>query len=344
MLRFAPDTPPGPGTVKELAPGILWARMPVPMQLDHVNIYALDDSEGGGDGWTIIDTGFESPPTRAAWQALLDGPLARQPVRRVIATHHHADHIGLAGWFIAQGAELLTSRTAWLMARMQLLDVQERPTPQALDFWRRAGMEPAILAARAGERPFNMADCCHPLPPGFTRLAEGGLIRAAGRDWRIRMGNGHAPEHVTLWSESDDLVIGGDQLLPSISPNLGVYPTEPLSDTVGDWLESCHRLLGPARPGQLVLPGHGRPFRGLPARLRQLIAHHEAALERMTHALKQAPRTAAGCFDLLYRRKIGPALYGLALVEAVGHVNHLAARGVVRPVGTTEDGAMLWGA
>lgn len=340
MLRLFEGTVPESGQALEIAPGIHWLRLPLPMQLDHVNVYALDD----GDGWTIVDTGFDSRRGRAAWTAMLQGPLDGKRVRRVVATHHHADHMGLAGWFIAQGAELWTSRTAWLMARMQILDVQERPTPEALAFWRRAGMAPDILQAREAERPFNMADVSHPLPPGFTRLAEGDLLHAAGRAWRTRVGNGHAPEHLTFWSETDNIVIGGDQLLPSISPNLGVYPTEPLADTVGDWMESCRRFLPHATPEQLVLPGHGLPFTGLPTRLRALIENHEKALDRVMTALRQAPRSAAGCFDLLYRRPIRASEYGLALVEAVGHINHLAATGQVWQQGTTEDGAVLWGA
>lgn len=340
MIRFVADPPPPAGTLHQLAPGVFWARMPLPMQLNHVNVYVLDDD----DGWTVVDTGFDTARTRQSWQSLLDGPLAGRPVRRVIATHHHSDHIGLAGWFIAQGAGLWTSRTAWLMARMQILDVQDRPTPEALAFWRYAGMDPAILEQRRVERPYNPADLSHPLPPGYTRLIEGQTIAIGGRNWRIRMGNGHAPEHVTLWSESDRLVIGGDQLLPSISPNLGVYPTEPLADPVGDWLESCQRLLGPARPDQLVLPGHGTPFTGLPKRLHQLIANHDNALARLVEALRAAPRTTAGCFDLLFRRQIDAGTYGLALVEAVAHINYLLARGQVWQTGTTKDGAALWGA
>ncbi|WP_312528575.1 MBL fold metallo-hydrolase [Paracoccus sp. (in: a-proteobacteria)] len=340
MLRFPCDSPPQPGEAVQLAEGILWTRMALPMQLDHVNLYLLDD----GDSWTVVDTGFDNRRSRETWQTLLVEVLQNRPVSRVIATHHHADHIGLAGWFTQRGAELWTSRTAWLMARMQILDVQERPTPEALAFWRSAGMDPEILQSRETERPFNMADICHTLPPGFRRLTEGQEIRAAGRRWRIHMGNGHAPEHVTMWSLDDHLVIGGDQLLPAISPNLGVYPTEPLADTVGDWIESCERLGVYARPDQLVLPGHNLPFTGLPERLSQLVENHRSALRRIVRTLSQEPRTVAGCFDILYRRKINAGNYGLALAEAIGHINHLALANQVWPVGQTEQGGVLWGA
>ena len=340
MITTPFDTPPAEGAATEIAPGVLWMRLPLPMALDHVNVYAFADD----DGWTIIDSGLDTGRARAIWQTLLDGPLAGRPVARVIVTHHHPDHVGLAGWFQAQGAELLTSRTAWLFARMLVLDDQDRPTPEALAFWRRAGMAPDMITERAAQRPFNFADAVHPMPLGFTRLTEGQQIRFGGRDWRIAMGNGHAPEHVTLWSLTDDLVIGGDQLLPSISPNLGVYPTEPGADPVGDWLESCTRLgaIAAERGNDLVLPGHKLPFTGLPKRLRQLIDSHHSALARLQAAVAEAPRSAVDCFDALFRRPISPGEYGLAMVEAVGHVNHLAQSGRIRAVGE-RHGAVLWG-
>lgn len=340
MIRTPFEQPPMPGEAIEVAPGVLWLRLPLPLTLDHVNVYALDD----GDGWTIVDTGFDSQQARAIWGALRGGPLAGRPILRVVGTHHHPDHIGLAGWFMASdGAELVMSRTAWLTARMLVLDVQERPSPEAGLFWRRAGMPAGMLAKRMSERPFNFADVVHPLPLGFTRVVEGQEIRFGGRRWRVAMGDGHAPRHATFWSLDDDLVIGGDQLLPSISPNLGVYPTEPEADPVAEWLASSARMQELAAPRHLVLPGHKLPFTGLPHRLAQMIDNHHSALERLTDALRAGPRTAAGCFDILFKRRIGDTEFGLALVEAVAHVNRLKHAGIVRAVGES-DGATLWGA
>lgn len=333
-IRFPFADPPAEGDATEVAPGILWMRLPLPMALDHVNIYALDD----GAGWTVIDTGLDSRRGRAIWQALLAGPLRGRPVTRLVVTHHHPDHVGLAGWFQAAGAELLMTRTAWLLARMLVLDVQDRPVPQAMQFWRRAGLSEAALARRAGERPFNFADVVHPMPPGFTRLSEGDCLRMAGRDWTVRLGHGHAPHHATFWTEG--LVLGGDQLLPGISANIGVYPTEPEADPLADWLESCARLAAFARDDQLVLPGHKLPFTGLPFRLAQMAENHAAALDRLLEHLAR-PLTAIDCFPALFRRDIGPAEEGLALVEAVAHLNHLLRRGLVsRSLGPT--GAWLW--
>jgi glyoxylase-like metal-dependent hydrolase (beta-lactamase superfamily II) len=338
QITFPWEEPPGAGEALEVAPGVLWMRMPLPMALDHVNVYALDD----GDGWTLIDTGMDTRKTRGLWQALLAGPLAGRPVRRLLGTHHHPDHIGLAGWFMAEhGARLVTSRTAYLMARMMTLDEQARPVAETLDYWRGAGMDPAVLEKRAGERPFNFADIVAPIPLGYRRLVEGDSFSAGGRDWQVRMGGGHAPEHVTLWSADGTLVFGGDQLLPAISPNIGVYATEPEGDPLAEWLEACERLAPHATEAQLVLPGHKLPFRGLPLRLRQMVENHHGGLARLRRHLS-VPRTATECFSPLFKRRIGEAEYGLALVEAMAHCLHLWHLGEVTRQRRDSDGAWMW--
>ena len=334
-IRFPFDAPPGPGEVTEVTQGILWARLPLPMTLDHVNVYVLDD----GDGWAVVDTGLSARRCREAWEALLAGPLTGKPVTKVLLTHHHPDHLGLVGWFQARGAELITTRTAWLFGRMLTLDEQEEMTPESETFFLRAGMDPERLAKRKADRPFNFADVVHPIPLGFRRIKQDDRITLGGRDWTIHVGNGHAPEHATLWSE-DGIVLAGDQIIPGISSNLGVYATEPDADPVGDWIESCTRLCALARPEHLALPGHKMPFTGVATRLSQLIDNHEMALPRLVDLLRE-PKRAGDCFPLLYKRSIGDGEYGLALVEAVGHLNHLLKRGLItREVGP--DGAYLW--
>lgn len=331
-----PDVP-AEGEAIEVAKGVLWARLPLPMALDHVNVFAFEDPEG----WTIVDTGFDTGKTRRIWEKLLAGPLGGKPVVRVIVTHHHPDHVGLAGWFQRDhGAELVTTRTAWLFARMLLLDEQMEPLDETLAYWRAAGMDREVYEKRLTERPFNYADIVADMPLGFKRIKEGSRIHFGGRDWDVRIGNGHAPEHATLWSTDGELVIGGDQLLATISPNLGVYATEPDADPVGDWLEANERLKQFATTGQLVLPGHKLPFTGLPTRMRQLIDNHHSALRRLEEFLSE-PHTAGECFPPLFKREIKGGEYGLALVEAVGHLNHLLHEG--RATRTKrEDGAWLW--
>ncbi|MEM7238273.1 MAG: MBL fold metallo-hydrolase [Pseudomonadota bacterium] len=314
------EAPPGPSDVIEIAEGLLWARLPLPMRLDHVNIYALDD----GDGWTLIDTGLDWAKGRAQIAGLLSGPLNGKPVHRVLMTHAHPDHIGLVGWFAAHDAEVVASRSAWLMGRMMVLDRHDTHPPQNISFRQRAGISGEDLQTYAEETPFNFADCVTPIPVGFIRLRDGDFFDAGGRRWTVRTGEGHAIEHITLWS--DDVLIAGDQVLPGISPNIGVYPTEPDADPLAGWLETCRRFDGLAMD-QLVLPGHKLPFRGLKFRLGQLIENHVQALDRIDAALADGPMTALQMMPAIFRRSIEESQVGLALVEAVAHANHLLHAG-----------------
>ena len=325
MIHYPHETPPAKGTAREIADGILWIRLSMPLGLDHVNVYALREP----NGWTVIDTGLDTILNRREWAAIIKDDLRGDPILRVVVTHHHPDHVGLAGWFMAQGAELWMTRTAWLTARMLTLDEEPIPSPEAVSFWRGAGMDEALLSKRLDNRPFNFCDTVYPLPLGFTRLEEGAVHRLGGRDWVVHLGQGHAPDHATLWCQDAPLVLAGDQLLPSISPNLGVYPTEPMADPVAEWLESCARFETMAREDHLVLPGHKLPYYGLPARLAQLSDNHHGALARLREHLRAEPRTAVDCFAPLFKRQIDEATYGLAMVEAVAHLNHLYHLGEV---------------
>lgn len=320
-----------------MAPGVLWLRLPLPIAMDHVNAFALDD----GDGWTLVDPGADCPGVRAALDASLASPrMAGKPVTRVIATHHHPDHIGMAGHFIAQGARLWTTRTAWLMARAEQGNRTGFPDRATVAYWKRAGM-PAEQIAQREKTPEKMSLGVAPLPLGYRRIAAGEVISAAGRRWRIETGEGHAPEHAVLWSLDDDLVIGGDQLLPSISANLGVWPTEPEADPVGDWIESCRRFLPLAEDRHLVLPGHRLPYTGLPLRLNQMIDSHLSALDRLRETLAKGEIIAPKCFPILFRRAISEGIYTLALAEALGNLNYLMRRAEVRRI-TDGDGVWRW--
>ena len=317
-----PD-PPAEGTAIEVAPGILWLRLPLPMALDHVNVYALED----GPGWAIVDTGLHSRRGVALWERLLAGPLAGRPVTRVIVTHHHPDHVGMAGWFQARGAELLTTRVAWLYARMLTLDVQPLPT-RAVDDTSGAGrgcLPTGLPPARPNGRSTLPMSCIR------CRSALPGSPKATGCIWRGATGgcgSAMAMRPIMRRCGPTGIVIGGDQLLPGISANIGVYPTEPEADPLTDWLESCAAFQPHARAGDLILPGHKLPFTGLPFRLEQMIDNHIAALDRLREHLAQ-PRTAIDCFAVLFKRPIGLAEEGLALVEAVAHLNCLLRRGAV---------------
>ena len=319
------EIPPREGEAIEVAKNLYWIRLPLPLKLDHVNVYVLDD----GNSWTVVDTGMASSQTKSIWNRLLSGPLSGKPVKRVIITHHHPDHIGLLGWFVEKyGADVWATRTAYLMGRMLSLDVQDEPAPETVSFWHRSGMDVKLINDRIQGKSFNFADMVDHIPLGYRRLQEGDMLTMGGRNWSVHLGNGHAPEHATFWSHTDDLVIAGDQIISSISPNLGVYVTEPEADPIGEWLEACERLLTFALPAHIIFPGHKLPFVGLELRLIQLIENHHSALERLLDFL-DTPKKAPECFSNLFKRIISEEEYDLALGETVAHLNHLYLAGRV---------------
>ncbi|MCY3878692.1 MAG: MBL fold metallo-hydrolase [Rhodobacteraceae bacterium] len=322
-IRYPVSGVPIGAEAEEIVDGLLWFRLPLPMALDHVNIFALRDD----DGWTLVDTGMRTGKARALWSQILAGPLAGAPVRRVILTHHHPDHVGFAGWFRREcGAEILATRIAWLTARMLTLDEQAHPTPEAIEFYRGTGVPDASLAEYEQKRPFNFSDCVHPIPNGFKRIRDGDKVKIGGRIWKVRIGHGHAPSHATFWCEDAPLVLGGDQFLPEITPNIGVYPTEPEADPLRGFLKSCKKFMRFTRPDHLVLPGHKQPYTGLKLRLKQLLDNHDQALARLRSLLAN-PVTTFDTLNAVFQRPIRSSEFSMALAEAQAHLNFLVERG-----------------
>ena len=336
-IRYPWEHPPANGDVTKIAEDVMWLRLPLPMALDHVNIYILDD----GDGWTIVDTGMKSRKVIEMWQYLIDNTLAGKPIKRVIATHHHPDHIGLHGWFVENhGCEYISTQVAYLTARMLTLDKQEIYLQSQIDFYRRAGMRADLLENRKAERPFNFSDIVYPIPIGFKKISEGDTIEMAGRTWDVRVDHGHAPYHATFWSCDDSLVLSGDQVIPSISSNIGVYPTEPDANPLAEWMSSCKRLQEFSRDDHLALPGHKLPFIGMPLRLTQLLENHRGALDRLRLDLK-TPKSAGEVMPTIFKRSLGDSEYSLGLVEALAHCNYLWHAGEVDRI-LSEDGTYKW--
>ncbi len=320
------------GEITSIAPGIDWLRLPLPMKLDHINIYILHDE----DGITIIDTGMKTSLLKEMWSDVMSR--FEKPVKRILVTHYHPDHSGLAGWLAQEtGAEFWTSRGSYLLARMLQLDVQERPREESVQYWRRAGYDAEWIADRTSKRPFNFLDRSEPLPYGFHSLLEGDVFHAAGRDWVVRFGSGHAIDHITLWG--DDMVLIGDHCLPAITPVISVYPIEPHSDPISEFVTTSRKLAEFADDKMLFLPGHNRPFRGGRSRLLALAEHHVETLDKIRDALK-TPKTMIECYPLLFRRAITPDLEGFAISEATAHFNHLFLRGEIEIVET--DPVFKW--
>jgi glyoxylase-like metal-dependent hydrolase (beta-lactamase superfamily II) len=333
---FADQPALQPGEVWEVAPGVFRLRLPLPFSLDHINVWALRD----GEAWTVVDTGLNMPASIAAWEAALAGPLAGRPVGRVIVTHMHPDHVGLAGWFAASfGCPLYMTRLEYLTCRVLAADTG-RPAPEAaVAFYRACGWGEAQLEAyRARFGGFGRG--VQPLPDVFHRLEDKDLLSIDGQGWRVVTGCGHSPEHACLFREADGVLISGDQVLPKISSNVSVWPTEPDADPLGDWLASLAKLERELPPTTLVLPSHGEPFYGLHDRLRGLARGHERSLERLLKTLAE-PKRAVDVFAALFARPVGDDLVGMATGEAMAHLNHLKRRGLAEaePV---PGGATLW--
>jgi glyoxylase-like metal-dependent hydrolase (beta-lactamase superfamily II) len=327
--RWVPEA----GTLFEVAPGIHWLRMPLPFGLDHINLWALNAGDGPDGGWALVDTGVNMPRTRSHWETLFAGPLAGKPVTRIIVTHYHPDHLGLAGWLCERwNVPLEIARTEYLLARTLTLDVRDKAPPEAVDFSIRAGWPEAAVAGMRDKPWGNFNKIVSPLPLGFKRIRDKDVLTIGARQWRVVTGRGHAPEHSCLVS-NDNIMIAGDQVLPRITSNVSVYPTEPYADPLADWLESIETLRH-IDAGVLVLPAHNEPFTGLHTRLDQLAADHADKLDKLLAFCAQ-PRTAFESFATLFRKPIEESDYGIATGEAVAHLHWLEERGhIVRRSGT----------
>ncbi len=322
-LSYPFETTPGPGEAVDVAPGVKWLRMPLGGPLQAINVWAIRD----GEGWAIVDTGIAGVPTRDAWRAAFQGPLEGRPVTRVFVTHMHPDHIGMAGWLTRKfDCQLWITRLEFVTCRSLALDTGREAPEVALKFYRACGWdEDAIDQYKTRFGGFGRG--LHVLPDSFRRLNDGERIRIGDHDWEVVVGCGHSPEHASLWCADLKLMISGDQVLPKISSNVSVFPTEPEADPLSDWLTSLAAIKTRVPDEVLVLPAHNEPFHGLHARLDHLVAGHERGLARLAKTLAE-PRRVVDVFSVLFRRPIGPELLGLATGESLAHLNCLRKRGL----------------
>ncbi len=329
------DVPP-PGQAVAVRPGVYWLRMPLPFALNHINLWLLDDVIDGVRGWTVIDCGIASEPTRVAWEGLFDRVFEARPLLRVIATHFHPDHLGLAHWLCQGGTHARWSAPLWMTAAeylvgRRLAGASAAPRDADADTLRRFYLDHGVDAAEAQRRAASRGEAWYArlvpsVPPTFVRLFDGDTVTLGAapgprRRFRVITGYGHAPEHASLMCDDEPLLISGDMLLPGISTNVSVYEVEPQANPLRGYLESIDALLTlPA--DTLVLPSHGRPFTGLHARVRQLRAHHDERLECAWQACA-APRTAHELVPVLFDRPLDAHQVGFAFGETLAHLHHL---------------------
>lgn len=319
--------PPSAGRAQEVAPGVRWIRMPLPFALDHINLWAIED----GGGWTVVDTGIRHAATIAAWERIFDDDFGGRPVTRILVTHQHADHAGLAGWIAERfGCRVSMTRTEYRAAATLAARTDPVATQEERDFYRRAGWRPDELQALASHRT-GIARLYAPLPERYDRLHDGEELTIGERSWRVIAGGGHTPEHACFHCPELKLLISGDKVLPGISSNISVGSSQPEADPVGEWFATLGKLRRAVSDETLVLPSHKLCFRGLHARIDELFADQRDVLARLRQALA-TPKRIPDLFEFLFARPIDRSdipLFSLATGEAIALLNHLAAAGTI---------------
>jgi glyoxylase-like metal-dependent hydrolase (beta-lactamase superfamily II) len=319
-ISFPVAAPPPAGEVLPIADGVWWLRMPLPFALNHINMWLLED----GPGWTIIDAGYALPETRAAWERIFAEHLAGRPVNRIIVTHYHPDHIGLAGWLCERWrAPLWITEKEWLYARVMSGGSNDFGALRRV-FAHRAGLD-AASSEMFSNREKSYRRGVPTVPPAFNRLTDGMMIEIGGRRWRVIVGEGHAPELACLYCAETGVLISADQVLPKISPNVSVQPHEPAGDPLALYLASLERLRAAVPSETLVLPSHNLPFFGLHMRIDELAVHHALRCEELLASLDR-PKSAVDLLPVLFRRQLDAHQTAFALGEALAHLHYLEAR------------------
>ena len=322
-LAYPFAAPPAPGEAVAVAPGVLWFRLKLPFQLNHVNIYLIEDDRG----WLVLDTGLGTDEGRAGWRAILDGPLKGQRLSRMLVTHFHPDHVGLAGW-LAESFDLPLAmpRTEYLYHLMAAHGRGDMYHGAHREFYRANGLDNETTDAVLG-RGHHYLDLTTGVPASYDRVEHGDIQRIGGRDFAVLTGGGHALEQATLHTLTGRLFFAADQVIARISPNVSVHPVEPAGDPLGIYLRDLASLRAEVPDDVLVLPGHGLPFHGLHQRIDELAQHHAIRCERIAASCKVQPLSASGVVPLLFDRALDAHQTGFAFGEVLAHINYMAGRG-----------------
>jgi len=324
-----PDTPQ-PGATIEVAPGVRWLSMPLPFALDHINLWLV--------GETIVDTGIGDAATRALWEKIL----LQKQIKRVVLTHYHPDHAGNAAWLVQKfGAEFWTTQGEYLTAHAVRASGAGYTTEAVLEVFRKNGLS-AERAATMGGRGNRYAALVPEFPLSYRRIIEGDRVKMGGHEWRAFIGHGHAPEHLSLYCEALNVVIAGDMLLSTISTNVSVWSIDPEGDPLRLFLESLQRYRE-LPEDVLVLPSHGKPFRGAHTRVAELEAHHQGHFAKMENILKNKQCSAGELLGVLFRRPLDAHQTFFAMGEAIAHLHYLYYAGRLKRA-NGPDGIMRYAA
>ncbi|HXU43512.1 MAG TPA: MBL fold metallo-hydrolase [Burkholderiales bacterium] len=324
-----PETP-APGETIEVAPGVRWLSMPLPFALDHINLWLVGD--------TIVDTGIGDATTRGLWERILAG----KEIRRIVLTHYHPDHAGNAAWLVQKfGAEFWTTQGEYLTAHAVRASSAGYTTEAVLEVFRKNGLA-AERAATMGGRGNRYAALVPEFPLSYRRIIDGDRVKMGGHEWRAFIGHGHAPEHLSLYCEALNVVIAGDMLLSTISTNVSVWSIDPEGDPLRLFLESLKRYRE-LPEDVLVLPSHGKPFRGAHTRVAELEAHHQGHFTKIENILKTKQCSAGEMLSVLFRRPLDAHQTFFAMGEAIAHLHYLYYAGRLKRANGA-DGIMRYAA
>ena len=321
-IKYEFDSRPGNGETLNIMDGIEWLRMPLPFSLNHINLWLLRD----GKDWAIVDTGVGNAETQSLWHKVFETSMGGCPASHVIATHMHPDHVGCAG-FLAQhfDVDLWMSRDEYMMCRILVSDTGRAAPGVGVRFYKDAGFTEEQLATY--QKAFGFfGKLVTPLPEAYKRLSDEDELSIGEHRWRVITGGGHSPEHACLYDAERNVLISGDQLLPTISSNVSVWPTEPLADPLQNWFDSLRKLRAMVPEDVFVLPAHGKPFRGAYIRIDAMINEHEERLETLRGFCK-TPQRVVDVFPSIYRTRINDKNRIMATGEAMAHLNFLVKTG-----------------
>lgn len=308
---------PERGSWQTIADGVVWLRMPLPLALDHINLYLLRHD----DGWVIVDTGLATRQSHEVWERVFREVMEDAPVKAVIATHFHHDHAGCLGWLSTRFQCPVYMTKGEFNALFINPPEDGQICWESTRYYQRCGIPAEMLAkfAKAMATSVFKQDA----PGSFQRLSEHQILRIGGRDWEVVIGSGHSPEHACLLCRQDNLMLSGDQVLPRITSSVGVFDVEPEANPLGDWMNSIRRLRR-ISDEVMVLPAHGLPFYGLHHRLTELADHHRAHFETILEQLEQ-PMTVYQLMLILFPRATSAFDVMMANGETLAHLNYLMA-------------------
>ena len=334
-VKYEYDFQPDIGAAVDILTGLKWLRLPLPFMLGHINVWLLQDTHG----WAIVDTGIHSSVTRTTWENVCAAVLQQAPVSRVLVTHLHPDHAGCAGWLCeTHDVELFMPRDEYLLCRILVSDTGLPAPKEGRRFYRAAGFAEEDMS-RYIEMFGGFGKVVAQLPHSYHRLHEGQPVQIGRQEWQVITGHGHSPEHACLYNAQQNVLISGDQILPTISPNVSVYPTEPAANPLEGWFDSLYRMKTLLPDDVLVLPSHGKPFRGVMGRLDALIEEDEVGLEKLRQFCR-VPQRAVDVFPALFKSKITDSNLMMATGEAIAHLNYLLYAGEVGI--NTDEAGVRW--